>query len=188
VKEGTSLHKAAGSPESAAADSPDQLDKAQYFGKRDQVLHRNDASFDGHKVPAALKAAAKAEIGQVASAATKDFKGSESYKESIVEAAVEAAAPQVAELKHKASIKAKIAAKSEQARANHAVKEAEQKEKEEQDKEDQAVEAVKTNDAVSKAEDKAVTDIEAANVKDEASQSKSLTMSESTFGGEGSEP
>jgi hypothetical protein len=175
AKEGTSLHKASGSPKSAAAGSPAQ-DKAKYFGKKDQVLHRNDASFDGHKVPAALKKAAKAEISQVASAAAKDSKGLESYKKSIVDVAVEAASPKVAELKHKASIKAKIAAQSEEARANNAVKEAKQKEEKEQEKEDQAAEAVKTNEAVSKAEDKAVKAIEDANHEDQASEEASLPM------------
>jgi len=145
---------------SASDDSKSQQSGAikkngKYLAKKDQILHRNDASFTGEEVPAALKKESEAEINQVAEAAAKDFNNLESYKKSIVDAAVAAAAPVVAELKHKAAIKAKLAARSEQARAETAVQDAKKEESKQQAKEEQAKEVAQANKAVSKAGDKA---------------------------------
>merc|ERR1711935_1138305 len=96
VKEGSSLHKAmpesapassdesakastvkspeAQSPEARASASDDSKSQqsetskknGKYLAKKDQILHRNDASFTGEEVPAALKKESEAEINQVA--------------------------------------------------------------------------------------------------------------------------
>jgi len=152
--------RASASGASASDDSKSQQSETskkngKYLAKKDQILHRNDASFTGEEVPAALKKESEAEINQVAEAAAKDFNNLESYKKSIVDAAVAAAAPVVAELKHKAAIKAKLAARSEQARAETAVQDAKKEESKQQAKEEQAKEVAQANKAVSKAGDKA---------------------------------
>merc|ERR1711935_444955 len=160
VKEGLSLHNEAAATVHVSDDSKSQQSETskkngKYLAKKDQILHRNDASFTGEEVPAALKKESEAEINQVAEAAAKDFNNLESYKKSIVDAAVAAAAPVVAELKHKAAIKAKLAARSEQARAETAVQDAKKEESKQQAKEEQAKEVAQANKAVSKAGDKA---------------------------------
>merc|ERR1712166_576374 len=96
VKEGSSLHKAmpesapassddpssdvsakastVKSPEARASASDDSKSQqsetskknGKYLAKKDQILHRNDASFTGEEVPAALKKESEAEINQVA--------------------------------------------------------------------------------------------------------------------------
>jgi len=146
---------ASASDDSKSQQSETPKKNGKYLAKKDQILHRNDASFTGDEVPAALKKESEAEINQVAQAAAKDFNNLESYKKSIVDAAVAAAAPVVAELKHKAAIKAKLAAKSEQARAETAVQDAKKEESKQQAKEEQAEEVAQANKAVSKAGDKA---------------------------------
>jgi hypothetical protein len=119
VKHGSSLHKAATKQEPDA-----DAGVTRYYGKKDEVLHRNDPAYDPHRVPEALQKEAKEAITAVATAAANSHTGNaafEQYKQSVIATAVSTAAPKLAELKHKANIKAGLQVREAKAQARATV-------------------------------------------------------------------
>merc|ERR1712159_413146 len=159
AKKGSSLHVAGGKP------SEDQQISGtpgvtRYYGKHDEILHRQDPLYNEHKVPEKTQKEASDTVHKIALAtAEKTGKyGDENfqeYKQSVIAAAVEAASPKVAEIKHKANVKAMKEPRDVKARARATVEVSKkQEEKQEAATKAQADEA-KAQQAVEDAKEKA---------------------------------
>merc|ERR1719201_700066 len=136
AKKGTSLHIASGSApkEKHISGTPGVT---RYYGKQDEILHRKDPLYNAHKIPEKTEKEATDVVHKIASAAAEkvgrygdeDF---QSLKQSIIASAVDAAASKVAEIKHKANVKAMQEVRDAKARARATV-EVSKKEEEKQE-------------------------------------------------------
>merc|ERR1712054_145496 len=107
VKEGSSLHQAASTSTHMKAKEPH--DSAKYYGKKGGILHRNEfSSVNPIKPSGDAQQSAAEELTRLAKAiADKHADVDATFKQSVIEAAVRAAAPKLAQLRHKAGVKAK---------------------------------------------------------------------------------
>jgi len=160
AKKGSSLHVAVGGKPSEDQQISGTPGVTRYYGKHDEILHRQDPLYNEHKVPEKTQKEASDTVHKIALAtAEKTGKyGDENfqeYKQSVIAAAVEAASPKVAEIKHKANVKAMKELRDVKARARATVEVSKkQEEKQEAATKAQADEA-KAQQAVEDAKEKA---------------------------------
>merc|ERR1711988_1631362 len=117
VKEGSSLHQAASTSTHMKAKEPH--DSAKYYGKKGGILHRNEfSSVNPIKPSGDAQQSAAEELTRLAKAiADKHADVDATFKQSVIEAAVRAAAPKLAQLRHKAEVKAKSVVEKAEAKA-----------------------------------------------------------------------
>jgi len=121
VKEGSSLHQAASTSTHMKAKEPH--DSAKYYGKKGGILHRNEfSSVNPIKPSGDAQQSAAEELTRLAKAiADKHADVDATFKQSVIEAAVRAAAPKLAQLRHKAGVKAKSIVEKAEAQAKAVV-------------------------------------------------------------------
>merc|ERR1712054_177243 len=121
VKEGSSLHQAASTSTHMKAKEPH--DSAKYYGKKGGILHRNEfSSVNPIKPSGDAQQSAAEELTRLAKAiADKHADVDATFKQSVIEAAVRAAAPKLAQLRHKAGVKAKSIVEKAEAKAKAVV-------------------------------------------------------------------
>merc|ERR1711988_1144720 len=121
VKEGSSLHQAASTSTHMKAKEPH--DSAKYYGKKGGILHRNEFSTVNPIKPSGdARQSAAEELTRLAKAiADKHADVDATFKQSVIEAAVRAAAPKLAQLRHKAGVKAKSIVEKAEAQAKAVV-------------------------------------------------------------------
>merc|ERR1712054_647514 len=121
VKEGSSLHQAASTSIHMKAKEPH--DSAKYYGKKGGILHRNEFSTVNPIKPSGdARQSAAEELTRLAKAiADKHADVDATFKQSVIEAAVRAAAPKLAQLRHKAGVKAKSIVEKAEAKAKAVV-------------------------------------------------------------------
>merc|ERR1712054_760904 len=121
VKEGSSLHQAASTSIHMKAKEPH--DSAKYYGKKGGILHRNEFSTVNPIKPSGdARQSAAEELTRLAKAiADKHADVDATFKQSVIEAAVRAAAPKLAQLRHKAGVKAKSIVEKAEAQAKAVV-------------------------------------------------------------------
>merc|ERR1712054_441458 len=121
VKEGSSLHQAASTSIHMKAKEPH--DSAKYYGKKGGILHRNEFSTVNPIKPSGdARQSAAEELTRLAKAiADKHADVDATFKQSVIEAAVRAAAPKLAQLRHKAGVKAKSVVEKAEAKAKAVV-------------------------------------------------------------------
>merc|ERR1712054_691801 len=121
VKEGSSLHQAASTSTHMKAKEPH--DSAKYYGKKGGILHRNEFSTVNPIKPSGdARQSAAEELTRLAKAiADKHADVDATFKQSVIEAAVRAAAPKLAQLRHKAGVKAKSIVEKAEAKAKAVV-------------------------------------------------------------------
>merc|ERR1711988_1019588 len=121
VKEGSSLHQAASTSIHMKAKEPH--DSAKYYGKKGGILHRNEfSSVNPIKPSGDAQQSAAEELTRLAKAiADKHADVDATFKQSVIEAAVRAAAPKLAQLRHKAGVKAKSIVEKAEAKAKAVV-------------------------------------------------------------------
>merc|ERR1711988_1582272 len=117
VKDGSSLHQAASTSTHMKAKEPH--DSAKYYGKKGGILHRNEfSSVNPIKPSGDAQQSAAEELTRLAKAiADKHADVDATFKQSVIEAAVRAAAPKLAQLRHKAEVKAKSVVEKAEAKA-----------------------------------------------------------------------
>merc|ERR1711998_596223 len=164
VKDGSSLNQAAASS-SAGNDKTGDTSKpaadkkgTKYYGKEDQLLHRKDASHNMNSdIPHELQKEARHHVRAVADQAADkapnaDTPAFRKYRDAVVNSAVRAAAPKIAELKHKAVIKGRIAVRDAKTEAKKDVSNAEKDEAEQKEDKKRAEAEAKASKQVAKAE------------------------------------
>merc|ERR1712054_203183 len=121
VKKGSSLHQAASTSTHMKAKEPH--DSAKYYGKKGGILHRNEfSSVNPIKPSGDAQQSAAEELTRLAKAiADKHADVDATFKQSVIEAAVRAAAPKLAQLRHKAEVKAKSVVEKAEAKAKAVV-------------------------------------------------------------------
>merc|ERR1711988_79968 len=121
VKDGSSLHQAASTSTHMKAKEPH--DSAKYYGKKGGILHRNEfSSVNPIKPSGDARQSAAEELTRLAKAiADKHADVDATFKQSVIEAAVRAAAPKLAQLRHKAGVKAKSIVEKAEAQAKAVV-------------------------------------------------------------------
>merc|ERR1712054_747836 len=121
VKDGSSLHQAASTSTHMKAKEPH--DSAKYYGKKGGILHRNEfSSVNPIKPSGDAQQSAAEELTRLAKAiADKHADVDATFKQSVIEAAVRAAAPKLAQLRHKAEVKAKSVVEKAEAKAKAVV-------------------------------------------------------------------
>merc|ERR1711988_323172 len=121
VKDGSSLHQAASTSTHMKAKEPH--DSAKYYGKKGGILHRNEfSSVNPIKPSGDAQQSAAEELTRLAKAiADKHADVDATFKQSVIEAAVRAAAPKLAQLRHKAGVKAKSIVEKAEAQAKAVV-------------------------------------------------------------------
>merc|ERR1712054_712806 len=121
VKEGSSLHQAASTSTHMKAKEPH--DSTKYYGKNGGILHRNEfSSVNPIKPSGDAQQSAAEELTRLAKAiADKHADVDATFKQSVIEAAVRAAAPKLAQLRHKAGVKAKSIVEKAEAQAKAVV-------------------------------------------------------------------
>merc|ERR1712054_484992 len=121
VKDGSSLHQAASTSTHMKAKEPH--DSAKYYGKKGGILHRNEFSTVNPIKPSGdARQSAAEELTRLAKAiADKHADVDATFKQSVIEAAVRAAAPKLAQLRHKAGVKAKSVVEKAEAKAKAVV-------------------------------------------------------------------
>merc|ERR1712054_425687 len=121
VKDGSSLHQAATTSTHMKAKEPH--DSAKYYGKKGGILHRNEfSSVNPIKPSGDAQQSAAEELTRLAKAiADKHADVDATFKQSVIEAAVRAAAPKLAQLRHKAGVKAKSIVEKAEAQAKAVV-------------------------------------------------------------------